>query len=152
MAACPVRGPVAVVNGEMSLMDDLYNAQSHFKGFVTEKCVYEDEQCLVLSHRKLFNHPPLGLTSRVRIVIKANCQYVVQVVLRDFEKGALVPENAKEEVTVLCKKYATDSLLFKFCPGIDPAEYEEAVKVIRFNLKSVRKTTEPILRVELSVT
>uniref|UniRef100_A0A1X7UDB3 Uncharacterized protein n=1 Tax=Amphimedon queenslandica TaxID=400682 RepID=A0A1X7UDB3_AMPQE len=86
---------------EKCLLWTTYIMLCHFKGFVTEKCVYEDEQCLVLSHRKLFKHPPLGLTSRVRIVIQANCQYVVQVV-RDFEKGVLVPENAKE-VTFLCK-------------------------------------------------
>ena len=104
-------------------------------------------KCLVLSHRQLFNQPPLGFISHVRIVIE-NCQYVVLVVFRDFESGTLVLESVMEEVSVLCRKYATDSQLFKFCPGIDLAEYEKAIEVIRFNLKGVRKTTEPISQVD----
>ena len=57
----------------------------------------------MLFHRQLFNHPPLGLISRVRIVIEEDCQYGVQVVYKDFESGILVLERVKEEVSVLCK-------------------------------------------------
>lgn len=53
----------------------------------------------MLSHRQLFNQPPLGFISHVRIVIE-NCQYVVLVVFRDFESGTLVLESVKEEVSV----------------------------------------------------
>ena len=144
MAACVA----AAANEESSVIDELYGVHCQFRGFVAEKCFHEEKQCLVLSHRQLFNHPPLGLISRVRIVIEEDCQYVVQVVFRDFESGILVLESVKEEVSVLCRKYAPDSQLFKFCPGIDPDEYEKAIEVIRFNLKSVRKTTEPISRVD----
>ena len=142
MAACVA---AAAANEESSVIDELYDVHCQFRGFVAEKCFHEEKQCLVLSHRQLFNHPPLGLISRVRIVIEEDCQYVVQVVFRDFESGILVLKILKEEVSALCRKYATDSqCMFKFCPGIDPGEYKKATEVIRFNLKSVRKTTEPI--------
>ena len=109
MAACVA---AAAVNEESSLIDELYDVHSQFRGFVAE-----EKQCLVL-----------GLISRVRIVIE-DCQYyVVQVVFRDFESSILVLESMNEELSVLCRKFATDSQLFKFCPGIDPVEYEKANK------------------------
>ena len=93
MAACVA---AAAANKESSVIDELYDVHCQFRGFVAEKCFHEEKQCLVLSHRQLFSHPPLGLISRVRIVI--DHQYVVQVVFRDFENGILVLERVKEEV------------------------------------------------------
>lgn len=52
----------AAVNEKSSVIDELYDVHSQFRGIVAEK--------LVLSHRQLFNHPPLGFISHVRIVIE----------------------------------------------------------------------------------
>ena len=55
------------------------DALSHrLKGFLISKHTFNNEQCLILTHEKLYDHPPLGPTSRVRIIIKGN-EYVVHV-------------------------------------------------------------------------
>lgn len=51
-------------------------------------------------------------------------------------------------VTYLCEKYSSNSEVFKFCPGLDPHEYEQDKQVFRFDPKSAHKSVEPFLRVE----
>ena len=47
------------------------DALSHrLKGFLISKHTFNNEQCFILTHEKLNDHPPLGPTSRVRIIIK----------------------------------------------------------------------------------
>ena len=38
------------------------------KGFVISKHTCSDQPCLILTHEQLFNHPPFGLNSIVRIL------------------------------------------------------------------------------------
>ena len=54
----------------------------NLKGFLVANCSTVDgQQCLVLTHQMFHDHPPFGLTSRVRILVKEN-EYVVHVPLR----------------------------------------------------------------------
>ena len=55
------------------------------KGFVISKHTCSDQPYLILTHEQLFNHPPFGLTSRVRILIKEK-EYVVHVLLREVQR------------------------------------------------------------------
>ena len=48
------------------------------KGFVVSKHTFGAQSCFILTHEKLFDHPPFGPTSRVRIIIKVK-EYVVHV-------------------------------------------------------------------------
>ena len=53
-----------------------------------------------------------------------------------------------EDVIALCQMIGTNST-YKFCPGIEPSEYErEFHDVIRFHIKSVRITDFPFHRVD----
>ena len=44
--------------------------------------------------------------------------------------------------------YSNFSSTYKFCPGLEVSEYEEYKRNIHFDIKSVRKLTEPFLRIE----
>ena len=126
----------------------LYNYLSNnLKGFIVNKCIFEGLYCLVLTHERLFSHPPVGPTSRVRILVKDE-EYIVQVLLREVERGSLSSISPEKELFQLCLKYASDSTVFKFCPGINATEYEIMKGTIRFDVKSIRKTQEPFIRVD----
>ena len=128
-------------------IDLLYSCLS-LKGFLVAKfSTVDNQQCLVLTHQKLHDHPPFGLTSRVRILVKEN-EYVVHVLLREVQRGILPSNCPEKQLLQLGKKYASESSTFKFCPGIDPDEYEKMREVIRFDIVSVRKTQEPFLRID----
>ena len=56
-------------------------AKEHFstlRGFNINECIFDDQCCLVLTHQRLYNHPPVGLTSRVKILVKGE-EYVVHI-------------------------------------------------------------------------
>ena len=60
-----------------------------------------------------------------------------------------MPSNCPEkQLLQLSNKYASESPTFKFCPGIDPDEYEKMREIIRFDIVSVRKTQEPFLCID----
>ena len=44
--------------------------------------------------------------------------------LREVERGPLDVSSPEKGLLLVCKKYSSDSPAFKFCPGIDFAEYE----------------------------
>ena len=46
-----------------------------------------DDQCLVTSHVKLFDHAPLGKTSRVRLTVDNTRECTVHVLLINFITG-----------------------------------------------------------------
>ena len=98
-----------------------------------------------VTHKTLYHHSPFGMTLRCRISIKAY-EYVVHVLTREVERGCL-KESAVDKVLVLCQKY---SKTYKFCPGIDIAEYEANFEVIHFDVKGAHKTSEPFLRIDSS--
>ena len=117
----------------------LYSCLSiNLKGFLLAKCsTVDNQQCLVLTHQKLHDHPPFGLTSRVRILVKEN-EYVVHVLLREVQCGILPSNCPEKQLLQLGKNYASLSSTFKFCPGIDQDQYEKMREIIRFDIVSVR--------------
>ena len=124
------------------------DALSHrLKGFLISKHTFNNEQCLILTHEKLYDHPPLGPTSRVRIIIKGN-EYVVHVLLREIQRGMLPAIDAETRVLEICSKFSLDSPIYRFCSGIHAKEYEEMHEIICFDVKSVRQTFNPFLHVE----
>ena len=127
-------------------IDDIYRLVTQFGGYVATRCMFEEKLCLLISHENLYNHPPFGMMSRCRISV-TEFQYVVHVMMKEVERGSL-EQFGTNKVLYLCNKYATNSQAYKFCPGIDAIEYERQREIIRFDLKSVRKMSEPFLRVD----
>lgn len=129
-----------------TFIDDVYNMVTKRDDFTVVKSVYDSKPCLIISHKNLSSHPPFGMTSRCRISVTVDAEYVVHVLMREVERGHLT--DNPEEVLYLCNRYSTKSTTHKFCPGIQPSVYEQQREIIRFDLKSVRKTTEPFSRVD----
>ena len=67
--------------------------------------------------------------------------------MREVERGCLL-DSPVNIILAVCKKYSNLSSTYKFCPGLEVSEYEEYKRIIHFDLKSVRKLTEPFLRIE----
>ena len=114
-------------------IDDIYELVTRFGGYVASRCMFEEKRCLIISHENLFNHPLFGMISRCRISVTEG-QYIVHVMMREVERGSL-EQSSTDKVLYLCNKYATNSSVNKFCPGIDPVEYEKQREIIRFDLK-----------------
>ena len=53
----------------MAFLDEVRSIVTKIKGFTSSFHESNGEQYLVLSHVKLFDHPLLGKTSRVRITV-----------------------------------------------------------------------------------
>ena len=49
---------------------------------------------------------------------------------------------------ILLEKYSSNSKVYKFCPGLDASEYISYKEKIQFDVKSLRKTEEPFLRID----
>ena len=99
---------------------------------------------LQISQRKLHNHPPFGMLSRIQITAQYNC-YTAYIMMRTWETGRL---RSIEDLTTICLKFSVKSE-YKFCPGINPEHYEtEYFAVIRFHITTVRKTVFPFARVD----
>lgn len=128
-------------------MKDVYDCVMKLDEYVVTECTFEEESCLLISHKQLYNHPPFGMTARCRISVKVQ-EYTVHVLMRAVESGLLSAATATETILHLCSKYSTTSESYKFCPGLQPAEYERHKDIIRFDVKSVRRTTEPFDRVD----
>ncbi len=101
----------------------------------------------MICHEKLYCHPPFGITSRCRISVKGG-EYVVNILMKEVEKGRLQSPAA---VSDLLEKYSSKSKLYKFCPGLDVSQYEQYKDIIRFDVKSLRKTDIPSYRLVLDV-
>ena len=56
--------------------------------------------------------------------------------------------DAETRVLEICSEFSLDSPIYRFCSGIDPKKYEEMHEIIHFDVKSVRQTFTPFLRVE----
>lgn len=113
--------------------------------FIVAKYVSDGSEHLVITHKKLHDHPPFGLTSRCRILVLGN-EYVVHVLMREIERGYL--DSNEDTVLNLCNKYSNKSPTHKLCPGLQLSEYETYKYVIRFDLKSVRHTSEPFIHID----
>ena len=83
-------------------LDSVYDIIKDLEGFTVVKCNSEDGPCLLIQHQMLHNHPPLGLISRCRILIKGH-EYVVHIVFKEIENGTLINPT---DVMPLCEKYS----------------------------------------------
>ena len=99
---------------------------------------------VMITQRTLNLHPPFGYMSRIRVSI-SGFQYEVHVMMKKWDSGVL---DSIADLSELCKKFSADSD-YKFCPGIDLQHYKlHYYEMIRFDLKSVRQTIEPFVRVD----
>ena len=126
------------------MIDDMYELLRKEECFIVAWYNSECEEHLAITHKYLYNHPPFGLTSRCRILVSKD-RYIVHVLMREVERGHL---RTSEYIIHLCSKYNPKSPTHKFCPGLDPNEYEKYRETIRFDLKSVRRTLEPFIRID----
>lgn len=105
----------------------------------------EQEDVLSCPRKDLHNHPPIGMIHRVRLVVAEDGRYDFQVIFCSKEKGVI---NTSNDFLKLCEKISANSS-FKFCPGINPAVYDtKYFGVIRYDIKSVRRMTHPIDRID----
>jgi hypothetical protein len=115
-------------------------------GFIVNECDHQGQSCLIIQHRKLYNHPPFGPTPRCVIsVSNSDSEYRVHILMREVERGSLL-DSPVETILAICKKYNVSSSTHKFCPGLPVSECEEYKAIIRFDLKRVCNSTEPFLR------
>lgn len=128
------------------VIDNIYKYLEKLDGYVVVSCTFEGEPCLIVSHKQLYDHPPLGMTSRCRISVTA-VEYVVHILLREVERGSML-NSPMETIQKMCSKYSAFSLMHKFCPGLDTSKYEEYEEIIRFDCKGVRMMTTPFLRID----
>ena len=92
-----------------------------------------------MTQREIANHLPFGLVSRVQVTITRH-KCIVHILMRKWEFGEL---EGPESIHALCNKFVANTQ-YKFCPGIDPEEYQsEYFWKIRFHLKSVSETISP---------
>ena len=66
-ASCIQDGPSLSDSGLASLAKELSGT---LRGFNINECMFDDQCCLVLTHQRLYNHPSVGPTSRVKILVK----------------------------------------------------------------------------------
>ena len=84
------------------------------------------------------------MVSRVHVNVQYD-SYTAYVLMRKWETGTL---SNNEDASELCLKFCEKSD-YKFCPGIDPEQYEkEYYTSIRFHIKSVQRTEFPFARVD----
>ena len=110
-APCVQDGPSLSNSDLASLAKELSGT---LRGFNINECIFDDQCCLVLTHQRLYNHPPVGPTSRVKILVKGE-EYVVHI-LREVEHGPLDVSSPEKGLLLVCKKYTSDSPAFKFLP------------------------------------
>lgn len=97
------------------------------------------DEILVCSRRELNYHPPVGL---VRIILKDSGNYDFQVLMISKDKGTLNEFYEYKELLNMVGEY-------KFCPGFDSDVYNTTYfDVIRYDPKGVRRTTQPIARID----
>ena len=103
------------------------------------------DRCITCSRRDLHNHPPLGLVSRVQVVVNQDGKYDFQVILFSKEKGSI---TTIDDYLALCEQIAGKGG-YKFCPGIDPNTYKTTYyDIIRYDPKSLRRTMHPVQRID----
>lgn len=102
------------------------------------------DEILVCSRRELNHHPPIGLVSSVRIVLNESGDYDFQVLMISKSKGTLKEFHEYKDLLDI----VSCSGGYKFCPGFHDAAYEAYFDVIRYDPKGVRRTTQPIARID----
>ena len=97
--------------------------------------------CINCSRRDMYNHPPLGIVSRVYVVIDEDGKYDYQVLLFSKEKGCI---STVDDYLPSCGQISSKGG-YKFCPGIYPDMYKTAYHIIQYDPKSLRRTVHHIL-------
>ena len=64
------------------IIDKIYKYLEMLDGYVVVSCTFKEDPCLIVSHKQLYDHPPLGIPSRCRISVTAG-EYVVHILLRE---------------------------------------------------------------------
>ena len=101
---------------------------------VTTSCTNEDgNNVLACSRRDFHNHPPLGLVSRVQIIVDQDGKYDFQVVMFSKEKGSI---NTVDDHLELCDQIAVKGG-FRFCPGINPDSYKTTYVTLHEKTKHI---------------
>lgn len=107
----------------------------------------ETKAILTISRKDLHYHPPAGFISRVRLLLTEDKGYDLQILMRSKETGFV---DSTDKFLELCS-IIDPAGGYKFCPGIDINEYEsEYFSIIRYDLKSVRRISDPIARIDSS--
>uniref|UniRef100_A0A1X7VFY3 Uncharacterized protein n=1 Tax=Amphimedon queenslandica TaxID=400682 RepID=A0A1X7VFY3_AMPQE len=130
-------------------MEDIKKEVEKVKGFVISVAEYNGEQALLIQHRIIYNHPPLGPTSRCRIITGQAGQpqeYVIHIMLKEVECS--IVSSSTNFLHSLLSKYSPYSSNFKFCPGIDELTYKDFRVIVPFDPKSLRRVECPILRID----
>ena len=91
-------------------------------------------------------HPPAGPVSRTRIVVYEDGAFIFQVLLYSKEVGRV---ETVEHFLDVCDMMANLRGEYKFCPGLDPSEYETSYfSKIRYDVKNVRRMNHPFERID----
>ncbi len=85
-----------------------------------------DAAVLYSSTRKLYQHPPIGAVSRVKINVKEDGSYNFQVGMYSKEKGLL---SSDDEYLAILKTMSTQSD-YKFCPGLHIDTYNNTLRYL----------------------
>ena len=110
-------------------------------GYTTTKGLH-----LIVGCKVFHWHPPAGSISRLRLVVYDDESFYFQVMLHSKEIGRI--ENIDHFLS-LCDMMANVNSEYKFCPGIDPDEYEvQYLSKIRYDIRKVRRANHPFERID----
>lgn len=91
-------------------------------------------------------HPPAGSVSRTRTIVYEDGSFFFQVLLRSKEAGTM---ETVDHFLSVCEMMANVKGEYKFCPGIDPCEYEtKYFSKIRYDVKNLRRVDSPFKRID----
>lgn len=132
-----------------SFLNEVHSVILHsIPSFTSSLHKSNDNEYLLLMHVKLFDHPPLGKTSRIKITVSSNQEYKVHCMFEEIEKGFLEKPG---DITALCEHYSSESVWYKFCPGFSRTEYDaKYFSVIGYHVKGIRVIDMPAHRIESS--
>ena len=131
-----------------TVVDCVFDVIEKMEDFVATKTSISGKlDSVLVLHRQLYSHPPMGYISRCRMLFTVNGEYTVHVVLRLMEQGN-ISSSIEIDVQQLCTKYSPFSNTYKFCPGISLSDYNSFKEVVPFDPKGARVKTEPITRID----
>ena len=84
--------------------------------------------------------------SRARTVVYEDGSFYFQVLLRSKEAGTM---ETVDHFLSVCEMMANVKGEYKFCPGIDPYEYEtKYFSKIQYDIKGIRRVNSPFERID----
>ena len=138
LAACP---PLSLTRLAQAGQRN-YDEKLQFDVVSTDK----PSRLLVVGCKTFHWHPPAGFLSRTRVIVHEDRSYFFQVLLRSQQSGEIQTED---QLLSLCEMMANKKGEYKFCPGIEPSEYQSKYfDKIRYDIKNVRRTEHPFKRID----